>query len=452
MSEARRSDQADLTRVGPGTVMGEYMRQYWLPCMLSRELEADGTPVRLPLMGEKLIAFRASDGSVGVMDQRCPHRCASLFLGRNEENGLRCVYHGWKFDAQGNCVDMPSVPEGEKLKSRIKAKAYRTAERNGVIWVYMGPDQDAPPPLPQIEANLLPEDQVHLSMVHRDCNWLQSLEGDIDTAHFGFLHGGALDPEQFDPTHPHYAMIADRAPNFEVAERPWGTSYGAYRPSGPNDYYWRVANFLFPFWTQIPGGPFGNYVAARGWIPLDDHRTMFLLIAWKGMPPRAEPKLRSGEPLGDGYGVTDNLLPNSTDWFGRWRLQENEANDWLIDRRAQAEGQNFTGLSNIHLQDQAITESMGPITDHAWEHLTIADRMIGATRRRILREARAYAATKQKPEAVMNPDIFMAARAGFFVAPRVDSWEDAYREQVAKAERPASERSNAELHATAAAK
>ena len=124
-----------LTRVGTGTVMGDLMRQYWIPALASKELVADGEPRRLVLLGEKLMAFRDSSGRAGVMDHRCPHRCASMFFGRNEEGGVRCAYHGWKFDVDGNCVDMPSVPAGQDFKDKVKAKAYKVAERNGLIWV-----------------------------------------------------------------------------------------------------------------------------------------------------------------------------------------------------------------------------------------------------------------------------------------------------------------------------
>src|SRR5271169_6623063 len=148
---SKQKDSEDLVRVGSGTVMGEMMRQYWLPAAMSSELQRDGAPMRLLLLGERLIAFRDTAGRVGVMDQRCPHRCASLFLGRNEQNGLRCLYHGWKFDAEGNCVDVPNVTGDGGFKNRIKAKAYKTVERNGLVWVYMGARKEAPP-LPQIEA------------------------------------------------------------------------------------------------------------------------------------------------------------------------------------------------------------------------------------------------------------------------------------------------------------
>ena len=131
---SKQRDSEDLVRVGPGTAMGEMMRQYWIPAAMSSELERDGAPTRIMMLGERLIAFRDSSGRVGIMDHRCPHRCASLFLGRNGENGLRCVYHGWKFDAAGNCVDMPSVPAHQDFKEKVKAKAYPAMERAGVGW------------------------------------------------------------------------------------------------------------------------------------------------------------------------------------------------------------------------------------------------------------------------------------------------------------------------------
>lgn len=183
-------DNNTLTQVGAGTPMGKLMRRYWIPAALSTELRADGDPMRLLLLAEKLIAFRATDGKVCVMDHRCPHRCASLFYGRNEEGGIRCIYHGWKFDAEGNCVDMPNVPAHQDFKHRIHAKAYKTVEQNGLIWVYMG-DQSDIPSLPAIEALLLSPEKMEFNFAQRSCNWLQALEGDIDTSHVDFLHGGA---------------------------------------------------------------------------------------------------------------------------------------------------------------------------------------------------------------------------------------------------------------------
>jgi phthalate 4,5-dioxygenase oxygenase subunit len=210
-----------LTRVGPGTSMGALMRQYWLPACLSSELVADGDPLRLMLLGERLIAFRDSAGRIGVLDHRCPHRCASLFFGRNEEGGLRCIYHGWKFDTQGHCLDMPNLPADQDFRHKIKAKAYAVAERGGVVYVYMG-ERAIAPPLPAIEATLCPPDETDLSCVQRECNWLQALEGDIDTSHFSFLHTGKVNVEDIDPDHMERFQLIDRAPRYHAIPTEWG--------------------------------------------------------------------------------------------------------------------------------------------------------------------------------------------------------------------------------------
>jgi phenylpropionate dioxygenase-like ring-hydroxylating dioxygenase large terminal subunit len=207
-----------LTRVGPGTPMGELMREYWIPALRSDELPVpDGPPLRLRLLGENLIAFRATSGRVGIVQNACPHRGASLFFGRNEEDGLRCVYHGWKFDVEGRCVEMPSEPAESNFKGKVRAKAYACVERGGVVWTYMGP-REAPPPLPDLEPNLAPEGQSRVQLLFRDCNWMQALEGDIDTSHFGFLHAGAKKPEDFEPGSFDYYMMLDRAPRYTVID------------------------------------------------------------------------------------------------------------------------------------------------------------------------------------------------------------------------------------------
>jgi phthalate 4,5-dioxygenase len=425
-------DSADLTRVGPGTVMGEMFRQYWLPAAMSSELKADGDPMRLLLLGEKLIAFRDSSGRVGVMDHRCPHRCASLFLGRNEEGGLRCVYHGWKFDADGNCLDMPNTPPQQAHPERVQAKAYKTAERNGLIWVYMGKRETAPP-LPAIEASLLPEGEASLWMAQRECNWLQALEGDIDTSHFGFLHVGSVALEDVAPDNLLRYTVMNRAPEYHSADTQWGTMYGAYRAAENNQTYWRFANFLFPFWTQTPQGPFDR-VGSRAWVPMDDTHTMFVSLNWKNMP-------RPAGQVNDSRVVRGStpqpaFLPTTTDWLGRWRIVGSERNDWQIDREAQRSGAMYTGIMNIHSQDQAVTESMGPVTDHLYEHLGPSDEMISRTRRRLLRAARAWRDKRTVPPGVDNPDMYFDVRSGDFLADAKIAWRDAYAQQVRRAVRP----------------
>jgi phthalate 4,5-dioxygenase oxygenase subunit len=425
-------DSIDLTRVGPGTVMGNFMRQYWLPAAKSSELQRDGAPMRLMLLGEKLIAFRDTQGRVGVMDHRCPHRCASLFLGRNEADGIRCIYHGWKFDVEGNCVDMPSVPAGQDFKDKVKARAFKVAERNGLIWVYMGPRSEAPP-LPMVEATLLEESEVAISFMQRNCNWMQALEGDIDTSHFGFLHVGHLDPDNVPEGHPLEHTASERAPEYHVRDVPWGTSYGAYRTVRPQTTYWRFANYMFPFWTQTPQGEFPRNIQARAWVPLDDTHTM--MIFWKqnnGLAGTNTP-LKDGQSLG-GTRPAPDWQPVSTDWLGRYRTVAVEANDWLIDRDAQRSNRIYSGIDHVALQDQAVTESMGGITDHAFEHLGPGDLMIARTRRRALQAARAFAGGAPAP-LVDQPEIYMGARSGFFELPSSVPWQEAYESQMKTAER-----------------
>jgi phthalate 4,5-dioxygenase len=434
MTKAR--DGLELTRVGPGTVMGDLMRCYWIPAALSSELVRDGAPVRLMLLGEKLIAFRDSAGRVGVMDHRCPHRCASLFLGRNEEGGLRCIYHGWKFDVAGNCLDMPSLPP-PGFKEKVKAKAYRVVERAGVVWVYMGARTQAPP-LPAFEILDVPDDEIRVSFIQRDCNYLQALEGEIDTSHFGFLHAGHVDVDDLAEDEPVRHTVINRAPEYHLADTEWGTQYAGYREVKPGHTYWRFGNFLFPFWTQAPNGEFASHMHARGWVPLDDTHTMFCFLWWKkavhaGSLP--QPSFKDGSPIG-GTGRGNKMLPNTTDWLGRWRMAANASNDWGIDRAAQQSNEIYSGIDGIHLQDQAITESMGGVVDHEFEHLAPSDQMITRTRRRLLMAARALRDQGVMPPGVEDADVYRGARSGYFVSPDRSPWRELYANQLAASARP----------------
>jgi phenylpropionate dioxygenase-like ring-hydroxylating dioxygenase large terminal subunit len=415
--------------------MGDFMRQYWIPALASTEIEPDGAPRRLMLLGEKLIAFRDSSGRVGVMDHRCPHRCASLFLGRNENDGLRCIYHGWKFDVDGNCVDMPSVPPHQDFKEKVKAKVYKVTERSGMIWVYMG-SRDQPPPFPLIEAAHLAEADLQITLIQRDCNWMQSLEGDVDTSHFGFLHVGSLNPDDVPSGHPLEFTASERAPEYHVKDTPWGTSYGAYRAVEPGRTYWRFANFMFPFWTQIPQGQFPLNVHARAWVPIDDEHTMYIFFRWRNDMPGSNSPLKSGAALPGSSPV--RYAPVSTDWLGRWCVLANAGNDWMVDRVAQKTGGLFSGIESIHIQDQAVTESMGPITNHDLEHLGPGDQMIARTRRRILGAARAFRDAGTIPPGVDNPEVYLSSRSGYFLADESQEWQAAYEQQVKSAERPVS--------------
>jgi phthalate 4,5-dioxygenase len=421
-----------LTRVGPGSAMGALMRQYWVPACLSSELVSDGAPLRLMLLGERLIAFRDSAGRVGVLDHRCPHRCASLFFGRNEEGGLRCIYHGWKFDTAGNCLDMANLPADQQFRDKVKAKAYRVAERNGLVFVYMG-EREMAPPLPALEAMLCPPDETELWARQRECNWLQALEGDIDTSHFSLLHAGKVTADDIDPNHLERFQFIDRTPRYHVRRTDWGTMYAAYRPAEPGYVYYRFAHFVFPFWTLFPNGPLTDNVLAQGWVPMDDTHTMAFTFSWSRKTPVITANKR-GEPLPLLDRVTPTL-PNTADWFGRWRPVANQSNDYLIDRDAQRTI-SYTGIAGVFPQDSAVTESMGDISDRARENLAPSDLMIIMTRRRLADAAQALIESGTIPPTVDDPNIASMVRSGDLVAPDGRPWLEAYDETLSRARHP----------------
>jgi phthalate 4,5-dioxygenase oxygenase subunit len=412
-----KQDNELLCRIGPGTPMGDLMRQYWIPAFMSSELEIpDGPPLRLRLLGEDLIAFRATSGEIGLIQNACPHRGASLFFGRNEEDGLRCVYHGWKFDVAGACVDMPSEPAESNFKTKVRARAYPTRERGGMVWAYMGP-REIPPELPNLEQNMLPEGEGSIRAIQRECNWMQALEGDIDTTHLGFLHLGAIPVEEATPQTFSYYALADRAPAHAVVDTDFGTMYGAYRPAEEDTTYWRIANFLFPFYTMTPVGVLGLGGSVRCWVPLDDDHTMFYMLSG-GVPPGASvsPERRAAFNMGA-------MQENTTAWHGRWRMAANGSNDYQIDRESQKKD-SYTGITGIHLQDQAITESMGHIYDRSHEHLATSDSMIIRSRRRLIEAAKALRDHGETPPGVDNPEVY-AVRTGGVILPRNADWIDA---------------------------
>jgi len=411
-------DNEQLCRVGPGTLMGNLMRQYWVPAALSSELpEPDGAPLRVRLLGEDLIGFRDSSGAVGLVRNACPHRGASLFYGRNEQGGLRCVYHGWKFDVTGACVDMPSEPAESNFKHKVKAVAYPCVERGGLIWAYLGP-RTPPPPLPALEPNLIADSNIQV--YQRECNWMQALEGDIDTCHTVFLHLGHVAAEDAPAgTWARYALT-DRAPRYAVADMDFGVMYGAYRPADPGSSYWRLANFLFPFYAMVPTGVLGLEVRVRAWVPMDDDHTLAISIT-KGAP--AATRVAGRQTVGP-----VETLPNTTDWYGRFRAVANARNDYLIDRKEQRDGVSYTGINAIFLQDQAVTESMGPIYDRTQEHLGTSDMMVIRTRKRLLDAARALRDEGRVPPGVDDPGVY-AARSGGMILPDGVNWVEATKER-----------------------
>jgi phthalate 4,5-dioxygenase len=432
MTTARENEL--LTRVGPGTPMGAVMRRYWVPVALSDEVASDGNPLRLMALGEQLIAFRDSSGRIGVMDHRCPHRCASLFFGRNEADGIRCIYHGWKFDVDGNCVDQPNLPPHQNFKSKVKAKAYQAVERYGVIWVHMGEQADAPP-FPDFELNDLAPSEIGVRIIQQEYNWLQGLENDIDTSHFGFLHLGSVDPATLDPKETFYYLAADRAPQFHIEDTPLGLMYGAYRPADEGNTHWRLAHFIAPFWVIPPAGMLSDQIMMKGYIPMDDTHTLVITIQ-RGNAGRTpfQYRLASGAPipgLGTPMPSADQYRPNTTDWFGRFRLLNEAGNDFLIDREAQRNGGVFSGIMGLAVQDAAIAGTMGPIMDRTFENLAPSDAMIARMRRKLLNLADAVAKDKAaKLPGVDDASVYRGHRAGNFIAPAGKPFRAAYEDEM----------------------
>ncbi|MQA62865.1 MAG: Rieske 2Fe-2S domain-containing protein [Actinophytocola sp.] len=365
-----------LTRTDPGTPMGQLFRRYWIPALLAEEIPTpDCPPARIKLLGEQLIAFRDTQGRIGLLDEFCSHRTASLFFGRNEECGLRCAYHGWKYDVDGNCVDMPSEPEQSKFKERIKQTAYPCVERAGIIWTYMGPPEHTPA-LPELEWAMLDDDQRFVSKRLQESNYLQAMEGGIDSSHVSFAHRFNLDD---DPMHSgtegNKYLKADTRPKFEVAESDGGLVIGARRTADEEHYYWRITQWIMPWYTIIP--PFGthNPLGAHAWVPIDDETCWAWSINYHPTRALKPDEVRS---MQDGHGIHVKYIP------GTYRTLANKGNDYLIDRQAQADRKTFSGVEGISMQDASLQESMGVICDRTKERLGTSDAGIILARRRLL--------------------------------------------------------------------
>ena len=374
-----REENERLTRTGPGTPMGNVIRRYWVAALLSSELpEPDCPPVRVMLLGERLVAFRDTSGRVGLLDEFCAHRRASLFLGRNEEHGLRCVFHGWKYDVEGNCLDMPSEPPETNFMHKIHVKAYPTVEIGGVVWAYLGP-KDKLPALPKFEWTQAPESHRHVSKTWQECNWLQALEGGLDTAHVSFLHR-ALTAKTTRAGTGGYWMWST-APKLELELTDYGYIYASIRSKGAEGNYVRTYHYVMPFHQlrphQLVGGRGARRTIIPGhmWVPMDDENCMVYnwLYSYGEEPLNEEDRLEGG--TGNG--------PEHVDAKANFRKRRNQGNDWLIDRHVQ-KLETYSGIDGINTQDHAIQESMGPIVDRTRENLGSTDRAVFAERHLLL--------------------------------------------------------------------
>lgn len=376
-----RKEQNDLlTQTGPGTPMGDLFRCNWLPALLAEELpENECPPVRVKLLSERLLAFRDTNGRYGLIDEFCAHRGVSLWFGRNEECGLRCPYHGWKYDVTGQCIEVPSEPEESGFAKKIKLKSYPLVERGGVLWTYMGPPEQQPP-LPEWEFAMLPAEHSFMSKRVQECNWLQAMEGGIDSSHVSFLHRGELNSDPlFKGSRGNQYNLRDSKPHFEVVESPGGLYIGARRNAENGNYYWRITQWVMPSFTMIP--PRGDHpVHGHFWVPIDDDNCWAWSFDYRVTAPLTTEQV---EAMKAGKGIHVTYVP------GTFRPAANKDNDYLIDRAAQKAGRTFSGVEGIAMQDASLQESMGPIVDRTKENLVSTDNGIIMARHRLLRAVKA---------------------------------------------------------------
>jgi phthalate 4,5-dioxygenase len=405
-----RQDNELLTRVGPTTPMGDTLRRYWLPALLARELaEPDCPPVRVRLLGEDLIAFRDTTGRVGLLEEFCPHRRASLFFGRNEECGLRCVYHGWKFDADGRCVDMMNEPPENQFKDKIAITSYPTLEAGGVIWAYLGPPARQPAP-PSFAWTRVPPSHITVSKVIQESNWVQGVEGGIDTSHAPILHRLLTNDSKRPGFKPDNPFVRGKAPRLELDVTDYGYRYAGLRPLDEATFHVRTYHFILPFHQIRPSRSEGGVplVAGHMWVPIDDETTMVYNWEYSVTEPlTAEDRLE--RRLGNGPHDVD---PKT------FRSIRNKRNSYMLDRHVQ-KTESFTGIDGINTQDRAIQEGMGSIVDRSREHLGPADRAI-IQARRLLLEAVTTVAEGGTPRGVAP--TYSALAAAEAVLPHGTDW------------------------------
>jgi phenylpropionate dioxygenase-like ring-hydroxylating dioxygenase large terminal subunit len=401
-----------LTRTGPGTPMGALFRRFWIPVLLSRELpEPDGPPMRVTVLGEDLIAFRDSKGAVGLVEPRCPHRGASLYFGRNEEGGIRCAYHGWKFNVQGRCLEIPTMPSDaatyEHLRGRAGIVAYPTREWGECVWAYLGP-AEAMPPLPDLEFALVDPTQRYVSKKLQECNWAQSAEGAVDTAHFSFLHApvGETAIAKLPAGYAHQVrwMQADGAPRYTVLEHEAGLVLAGARRADAGETYWRIAQYLMPNHSLAPGGAAGQTYHGQTWVPIDDVSCWVFTYSWN-------PERPLGEAERSAY-ASGAAIHSEVD--ARYEPLRRRANDYMIDRDLQKR-ESFTGVTGISEQDAAIQDSQGPIHDRTREMLGPTDLGVSALRALMLGAARDLEAGTA-PAAAVNAAAYRV-RSGAIVTP-----------------------------------
>jgi phenylpropionate dioxygenase-like ring-hydroxylating dioxygenase large terminal subunit len=413
----KRETNELLTRTGPGTPTGELFRQYWIPALLAEELPEPGCPpVRVKLLSERMIAFRDSDGRYGLIDEFCAHRGVSLWFGNNETGGLRCAYHGWKYDVTGQCVEVPSEPANSTFCAKVRLTSYPLVRVGDILWTHMG-DPARRPGLPEYEFSTVPADQTYTSKRWQESNWLQALEGGIDSSHVSWLHSDGLrnDP-LFKGSKGNEYNLNDMRPFFEVVDSDGGLFVGVRRNAEEGHYYWRITPWVMPAFTMVP--PRGDHpVHGHFWVPIDDENCWVFTFDY--LPVR-ELTAAERQAMKDGRGVHNEYVP------GTYRPLRNRDNDYMMDREAQRRGDTFSGIKGIAMQDASLQESMGPIVDRTKERLVSADSGIIKARRKLLKAVEAL-----REEGVPPPGVDVAhhrVRSASIVLRQDESFLEACRD------------------------
>ena len=425
-----REENDWLTRVGPGTLLGNLFRQYWIPVTPAADLtEPEGRPIRVKILGEDLVLFRARNGDIGIIGAFCAHRLAPLFFGRIEHDGLRCPYHGWKFAPDGRCMEMPNIPAEQQFADEIHHPGYPCVERGGIIWAYLGSAKPLPP-LPDLEFLRVADGDRNYRLFYQDCNYLQVLEGGIDPTHVMWLHSPYdLSDEQLTAQQqPAQHLVANRSGartplDIEIADTAGGFTYGAKRPAGNGKTLWRVNQFIMPFYTMPPGG---DQKQARAYIPVDDESCVKWQIKWY---PSQNIKQSSKETVRPPFAEEAYDQPTNSVPFGHIRTKAKRSNDYLMNWQVH-QAKRF-GIAGVNLQDVCVTENEGPvpILDRTKENLCSGDLSVIKARRMLLDAADELRQNGTIPIGARDPGVYRVRGCTTVIPDDVD-WVEGVRESV----------------------
>ena len=412
-----KEDNDLLTRTGPGTPMGGLLRRYWIPALLTEEIpEPDSPPVQVRLLGEELVAFRDTQGRIGLLEEHCSHRGTSLFYARNEECGLRCIYHGWKYDVDGNVLDTPAEPVGSGFCKKVRHTAYPTREAAGIVFAYMGPRHEMPL-FPNYEWVRLPKNQTYVTKSLQECNYLQGLEGECDSSHLSFLH------KSFKSKVASQAYFtSDGAPSFDIDETDFGLRLAAIRKWGQDEQYVRLSTFVMPLAGCVPAGPrVGDRLdgfEVHYYVPASDTQSWRYDLGFARSRPVTNEDIHRQGQIGPGY-----------------KRIRNRQNHYLQDRQAQ-KTESFTGIDDFLVHDSVATESMGAIYDRSKEHLGASDTAVIALRKYLLNAIRNVQDGKEPPHIIRDSDqnVLDHIGSGAALVPKGGHWRQVF--QTAATENP----------------